>query len=286
MNGKIIVTGLLTISAIAGAGLWYTTHHLYYEEVTGVDHVMLGGEIRPVSGYRGIDAASSPLKLRACFDVDWAYAPADSAVAAAAEPLRAPYWFDCFDAREISRDIGAGRATVMLGEVNSPYGFTTFIAQYPGGRAYLWRQMNACGAAAAEGGDVPADCAPDGVGDARQAAAVTPLEMTLVPAGGGAPEPIIADDLQLVAEGSGIWACFRVGHSIPMLTETYEVADVAIPRDPAKTMPCFNAQDIARDMSSGAALPFYGARGVTPGVDRVVAIYDDGRAFAWHQRTE
>jgi hypothetical protein len=37
-------------------------------------------------------------------------------------------------------------------------------------------------------------------------------------------------------------------------------------------------------ISEGQAVAFVGERDVWPGVDRVVAVYFDGRAVAWNQR--
>ncbi|MEM9852053.1 MAG: DUF6446 family protein, partial [Pseudomonadota bacterium] len=223
MSGRVLVSILLAIAAVAGAGLWYTTQYLYYETVTDVDTVTVAGDARPVRDYQGIDADSSPLKLRACFRVDWDYAAAREGYSSA-EPLTAPSWFNCFDARTIAQDLAAGRARVLTAEENDPYGFTTYIAQYPDGRAFLWRQINACGAAAFDGEDVPEGC-PDPargaalagtqVASAAGVAAVAvqsdapapeAVTLTMVPATGGPPEPILADDVTLRA--APFAACF------------------------------------------------------------------------------
>ena len=78
-----------------------------------------------------------------------------------AEPLVAPGWFDCFDAEAIAKDLDAGAARAILAEFNEPYGFDRIIAAYPDGRAFQWRQINACGAAAFDGSELPAGCPPN-----------------------------------------------------------------------------------------------------------------------------
>ena len=212
MNGKGIVIFLTAVSAIAGAGLWYTTNHSYYTEVTA-DSVILQGAAWPVADYRGIDAESSPLKRRACFVVDWDYVPTDTH-RNDAEPLRAPYWFDCFDAETIARDIAAGRATVHLAARNEPFGFSSFVAQYPDGRAYLWRQLNACGQAQAGGGSVPEGCEEGGMAD-------HPVPMK-TPDGAHLSRPVVVTAEALQGEFPNgrtppLWACRTVlmNHSAP-----------------------------------------------------------------------
>lgn len=157
MSGRIVMSGLLLFALIFGAALWYFQTRAYYETVDGLTEVTAYGDAFPVSEYRGIDADTSPLKMRACFKVDWDYWPSDE-YRDVAEPLIAPDWFDCFDAQQITLDILNGKATAILAEENEPYGFSRFIAQYEDGRAFMWRQFNACGTAHFEGDPLPADC--------------------------------------------------------------------------------------------------------------------------------
>lgn len=49
---------------------------------------------------------------------------------------------------------------------------------------------------------------------------------------------------------------------------------------------CFDAAAIGADLQSGAARAVLAQAEVRDGVDRVVALYPDGRAFAWHQLNE
>ncbi len=46
---------------------------------------------------------------------------------------------------------------------------------------------------------------------------------------------------------------------------------------------CFDAGAIAADLAAGRASPVLGQADVAWGVDRVLALYPDGRAFAWNQ---
>jgi hypothetical protein len=151
--------GTLVVAAAMGLGLWYSINSAYYYKVDGVTEVLVAGDAMPVSDYRGIDADTSPLKMRACFTGNWDF-PADPAPAAGAEPLVAPAWFDCFDAVQISEDLQTGAAKALLSSQNVPYGFDTFIAHYPDGRGFMWRQVNRCGEALFNGSERPDGC-PD-----------------------------------------------------------------------------------------------------------------------------
>lgn len=78
-------------------------------------------------------------------------------------------------------------------------------------------------------------------------------------------------------------ACFKVINSVPMMTETYVVYDDPTPLAPPAWFGCFDHVKLTEDLNSGVALAFLGQENFETGVDRVIAVYDDGRAFAWHQ---
>ncbi len=159
MNGRIIAGGLVGFTLIFSVSLWYFQTRAYYYEVNDLSEITAYGDAFPVSQYRGIDADTSPLKMRACFKVDWGYWPSEE-FKDVAHPLKAPPQFDCFNARQISADLANGVASAILAADNEPYGFDRFIAQYPDGRAYMWRQINACGTAAFAGDPLPETCPP------------------------------------------------------------------------------------------------------------------------------
>lgn len=49
---------------------------------------------------------------------------------------------------------------------------------------------------------------------------------------------------------------------------------------------CFDAGRLTADLQSGQATAYILQADFRPGVDRVMAVYPDGRAFEWHQLTE
>ena len=46
---------------------------------------------------------------------------------------------------------------------------------------------------------------------------------------------------------------------------------------------CYSARALTADLESGAARAILGQSEIRPDVDRVLIVYPDGRAFAWHQ---
>lgn len=160
MSGKLVVKGLVVFCVIFGLGLWYFQTKAYYDdEITGVTEITAYGDSFAVSNYRGIDADTSPLKMRACFTVDWDYYPSTE-FREVATPLVAPPQFDCFDALQIAVDIYNEKATAILAAENEIFGFSRYIAQYEDGRAFMWRQINECGEAHFEGDPLPEGCPP------------------------------------------------------------------------------------------------------------------------------
>ena len=67
----------------------------------------------------------------------------DALPALAPEPLLAPGWFRCFNAETIAENLATGYARAYLAERDNPNGFDRIVAVFPGGRAYMWRQLSA-----------------------------------------------------------------------------------------------------------------------------------------------
>ena len=101
-----------------------------------------------------------------------------------------------------------------------------------------------------------------------------------------APEPIPFDNFQAIdADSSPIRyrACFTTDLSLALLTETYVGLEDATPRNAPGWFDCFDAAAIAAELDAGTALPFLGEKNVDFGVDRIVAITEDGRGYVWHE---
>ncbi|MEO1550696.1 MAG: DUF6446 family protein [Pseudomonadota bacterium] len=145
MKGKLLVASIVVFTLLFTAGLWYTQTRAYYTQLEGVEEIEVAGQRLAVRAYRGIDADTSPMKIRACLELDPSAISAP--VATKATPLQAPSWFECFDAGTLQADLQAGRAVAYLAGDETPEGASTYeilryLAVYPDGRAFLWRQYN------------------------------------------------------------------------------------------------------------------------------------------------
>ncbi|WP_417270279.1 DUF6446 family protein [Celeribacter sp.] len=102
----------------------------------------------------------------------------------------------------------------------------------------------------------------------------------------GVAEDILASDYQGIdADTSPIRyrACFTTPLSTAMMTETFVPYENAEPLIAPSWFECFDAEQIGADLEKGNAVAFLGAQTVHYGVDSVIAVYPDGRAYSWHQ---
>ncbi len=100
------------------------------------------------------------------------------------------------------------------------------------------------------------------------------------------PEPILVDNLEAIDATSSpirFRACFTTRQSMAMLTETYEPYPDPTPLLAPGWFDCFDAEVIGEALETGEATAFLSEKNIHFGVDRVIAIFDDGRAYAWHQ---
>lgn len=112
------------------------------------------------------------------------------------------------------------------------------------------------------------------------------LQIQLTSLVSGMPEPILASNVQAIdADSSPIRyrACFTTDHSQAMLTETYVVYDTPDPLTGPGWFDCYDAQEIGETLKAEKAIAYLSQANIAQGVDRVVAIFDDGRGFVWHQ---
>lgn len=110
------------------------------------------------------------------------------------------------------------------------------------------------------------------------------IELTVLET--GRPEPIVADDFTGIDADSSplrFRGCFTTPMSQAMLTETYATYPGAVPLTAPGWFSCFDASAIGDALQTGQAIAFLGEENIEYGVDRVIAVFGDGRAFAWHQ---
>lgn len=111
-------------------------------------------------------------------------------------------------------------------------------------------------------------------------------EILLTPIIGAVPEAIVVTDVQGIDADSSplrFRACFATLLSLALLTETYQVYETAEPTIAPGWFDCFDAAEIGAALETGEALAFLSQSAIHPQVDRVVAVFPDGRAYAWHQ---
>lgn len=147
-SGRWIVVAIISITAIFAAGMWYAQTRAYYRTV---DQAALAvttpaGDLLPLvhSAFQGVDADTSPLRFRACFTLGGAglTTVARAATHPDPEPLVAPAWFECYDAREISEAIASGEARAVISVHEIARGVDRVLAVFPDGRGFGWHQLN------------------------------------------------------------------------------------------------------------------------------------------------
>ncbi|MDZ7905361.1 MAG: DUF6446 family protein [Cypionkella sp.] len=111
-------------------------------------------------------------------------------------------------------------------------------------------------------------------------------EILLTPIVSGVAESILVEDIQGIDATSSplrFRACFTTPLTHAMLTETYMPYPNAVPLNAPSWFDCFNAAEIGEAIKEGQALAFLSQAQIAPQIDRVVAVFPDGRAYAWHQ---
>lgn len=111
-------------------------------------------------------------------------------------------------------------------------------------------------------------------------------EIRLTEIESGQPQPIAAEAFEGIDADSSplrFRGCFHTPLSLALLTETFTVYDKATPLNGPGWFSCYDAAQIGADLESGKAVAFLSEHDIHPGVDRVVAVYPDGRAFVWQQ---
>jgi hypothetical protein len=166
--GRIAVVALLALAVLAGAGLFYLEQFHWYdvrEEGRGTVTLTTADgsrEALDVTRLRVAEGDSSPLKYRACFEIDAApraladrFAPYPDP-----EPTVAPVTFPCFEADALASALAAGDTLAFMGQENITYGIDRVVAVGAGGEGFAWHQINRCGARVFDGDPPPEGCPP------------------------------------------------------------------------------------------------------------------------------
>lgn len=112
------------------------------------------------------------------------------------------------------------------------------------------------------------------------------ITVPATPIATGSPAPLLIENAQAIDAGSSplrYRACFTTPVSTATLTETYYILDDAVPLTAPGWFDCFDAAEIGAALVSGQALAFMGHQNIEYGIDRVFAVFPDGRGFAWNR---
>ncbi|SLN23690.1 hypothetical protein ROA7450_00949 [Roseovarius albus] len=102
----------------------------------------------------------------------------------------------------------------------------------------------------------------------------------------GAAQAIAFADFEAIdSESSPIRyrACFTTDLSLDDLKADFTPYPDAVPLTAPGWFDCFDAKEIGAALEAGTAQAFLGVKDIKYGIDRVVAVMDDGRGFVWQQ---
>lgn len=112
------------------------------------------------------------------------------------------------------------------------------------------------------------------------------VTIRLTPLAGGPPRTVPTAGMRAIDAPTSplkFRACFTTPADPATLAETYRPAPDATPLTAPGWFDCFDAARIGGDLAAGRAAAFLGEAGIAPGADRIVALYPDGRGYAWHR---
>jgi len=114
-------------------------------------------------------------------------------------------------------------------------------------------------------------------------------EVLLTLVASGQPEAILAENVSGIdADSSPLRyrACFTTPLSQAMLSETYQLYTNPEPLTGPSWFECYDAQVVGEALEKGEALAFLSEPLGPYGMDRVAAVFPDGRGFVWNQINE
>ena len=113
------------------------------------------------------------------------------------------------------------------------------------------------------------------------------IRLTLVAS--GQPEAILAENVSGIDADSSplrFRACFTTPLSQAMLSETYQLYEVPEPTVGPSWFDCYDAVTVGEALEKGEALAFLSEPLGHYGMDRVAAVFPDGRGYVWNQINE
>ena len=111
--------------------------------------------------------------------------------------------------------------------------------------------------------------------------AAAPILLTLPD---GTTETLPTQDLRTIERDSSpisFRACFTTAEPLDTLAARAQPYDDATPRTGPGWFDCFDAAAIGAALESGEARAFLSVKDIRYGIDRIVAVFPDGRGYAW-----
>ncbi|WP_293575806.1 DUF6446 family protein [Phaeobacter sp.] len=111
-------------------------------------------------------------------------------------------------------------------------------------------------------------------------------DVVLTPLGGGEPLPIRYSGFEAIDAGSSpirYRACFSTDLKPDELAQLFVLSDQDMPRNAPGWFDCFDAEAVADALAEGRARSFVSQKNVAYGVDRIIAITNEGRGYVWHE---
>ncbi|MGR3762106.1 DUF6446 family protein [Roseobacteraceae bacterium NS-SX3] len=111
-------------------------------------------------------------------------------------------------------------------------------------------------------------------------------DVVLMPLQGEEPQPIAYSDFRAIDAGSSpirYRACFTTRLKPAELAQLYTLSDHKDPRNAPAWFDCFDAAALGKALKEGRATAFLSVKNIAYGVDRIVAIGENGQGFAWHE---
>lgn len=115
------------------------------------------------------------------------------------------------------------------------------------------------------------------------------VDLRLTSIATGQPETIAAAGVQAIDANSSplrFRACFTAGQSREALSEAFVTYEDPTPLTGPGWFECYDAVTVGEALESDDATAYLAQADIRDGVDRVIAVFDDGRAYAWHQLNE
>ena len=111
-------------------------------------------------------------------------------------------------------------------------------------------------------------------------------DMTITLMGTGSKINVELDEIKSINSSTSplkFRSCLKINSQALETSENYLPYSQGIPLRAPNWFKCFDVNNITNDLQSGKAMAYLSEANIEYGIDRVLAIYPSGEAYAWHQ---